>query len=317
MKTGLTERLTERHILCIILTCTFIFRLLTLEIIEDSGDGMYYWRAAQQLSLGLPYGALDHWKTRFGLILPVLGIIRLFGSHPAVYYILPITMALIQSALLYRLVYELYGRSAGLVSVALLVLYPEMIRASSQLLPGIFSGTWVLASLFFMHRSVRSERGGILYLAASALMMFIAYETKITNLFYAPGAAVFLLVSTRSFKAPVIWSSALLGLFIIECILYHHFTGDVLARAHAIAGEHLESRSLRSIPFYMLFYRWVRPGPLFMGVLGLSFWAVFRCIKEKCREQGAVILLPLASFIILLTFSVKSINPLVQAVNTQ
>ena len=296
---------------------TVLFRLFTLEIIEDSGDGMFYWQAIQKLYHGIAYGTLNHWTTRFGLIIPGLGVVSVLGSHPLVYYILPFVLSVVQVILVYELGRQLHGKHAGLLAAAFLLLYPEMVRASSQLLPGIFSGTYLLLVVFCLLYFYRSGGKKILWLLAGVVLMFLAYETKITNLFFLPGVLLATWLVRKKLRDPVLFGALLFGLFILECLVYYHFTGDLMARAHAITGHHLDHGQLKPVSFFYLFYRWIRPGPHFILVLLLTFGASYTILKTRKTSQVHMILLPVLSFVFFLTFTVKSISPLIPATTFQ
>lgn len=296
---------------------TVLFRLFTLEIIEDSGDGMFYWQAIQKLYHGIAYGTLNHWTTRFGLIMPGLGVVSVLGTHPLVYYVLPFILSVVQVILVYQLGRQLHGRNAGLLAAFLLLLYPEMVRASSQLLPGVFSGTYLLLVGFCLLYFYRSGGKKLSWLLAGVVVMFLAYETKITNLFFLPGILLATWLVRKKLRDPLLFGALLFGLFILECLVYYHFTGDLMARAHAITGHHLDHGQLKPVSFFYLFYRWIRPGPHFILVLFLTLGAAYTMLKPRKVGQVHMILLPVLSFIFFLTFTIKSVSPLVPATTFQ
>jgi len=294
-----------------------IFRLFTLEIIEDSGDGMFYWQAIQKLYYGLAYGTLNHWTTRFGLILPELALVSILGTHPLVYYVLPFVLSVFQVVLVYALGREVHGKEAGILSAAFLLLYPEMVRASSQLLPGVFSGTFLLLVVYCLVYFYRSGGKKILWLLGGVMLMFMAYETKITNLFFLPGVLLALWLVRKKLRDPLLFGALLFGLFIVECLVYYHFTGDLMARAHAITGHHLDHGQLKPVSFFYLFFRWIRPGPHFILVLLLTFAGSYTLLKGRSAGKIHMVVLPVLSFIFFLTFTIKSVSPLIPATTFQ
>ncbi|MFW5771200.1 MAG: ArnT family glycosyltransferase [Spirochaetota bacterium] len=304
-------------LLLLLTTSAVLFRLFTLEIIEDSGDGMFYWQAIQKLYYGIDYGTLNHWTTRFGLILPELALVSILGTHPLVYYVLPFMLSVFQVVLVYALGREVHGKEAGILSAAFLLLYPEMVRASSQLLPGIFSGTFLLLVVYCLVRFYRSGGKKILWLLGGVVLMFMAYETKITNLFFLPGVLFALWLVRRKLSDPLLFGTLLFGLFILECLVYYHFTGDFMARAHAITGHHLDHGQLKPVSFFYLFFRWIRPGPHFILVLLLTFWGAYTMLKGRATGAVHMVVLPVLSFIFFLTFTIKNVSPLIPATTFQ
>ncbi len=314
MKKLRIDETPEWKIILFLFLVTLIFRMLTLEVIEDSGDGVFYWQAAQKIKNGIPYGQLTHWNTRFGIIIPQLAVLHIFGSHPRMYYFLPFTFSCVQIILLYYIGSRLFTRKTAVTASLMLLLYPEMARASSQLLPGIFSGTYILITLTLLYLFSSSKKNYI-YIVLAAFTMFLAYETKVTNLFFLPGILLALLLITEDIKPPLIYGMVLFGLFLGECFIYQHITGDFLARAHAITGRHLEGGGLESVNFFFLFVRWILPGPLFILFFAASIYGSYLLLKKSLKQKAVIIILPMLSFIFFLTFTVKSIFPLVPATN--
>src|SRR6056297_2748063 len=283
---------------------TILFRFLTLEIIEDSGDGMFYWQAAKKILYGIQYGGLNHWTTRFGVILPSMGVMSILGTHPVVYYVLPLLLSVVQVLLVYKV--------------------GEMVRASSQLLPGIFSGTFIMLVIYLIFLFYRFTNKRLLFILLAVVFMFMGYITKISNLFFLPGIFIVILLFEDKYKYLIIFGGVLFSLFIVECICYEFAFGDFLSRVNVILGRTVKTTGsepgvgeLSPIPFYYLFYRWIRPGPHFILLLLLSSASSYTAFGNEKKRNIKMLAIPFLSFLFIITFAVQSIDPIIPVMTTQ
>lgn len=296
---------------------TLFYRLVTLQPIEDGGDGLFYWQAIKRLVLGLPYGELTHWSTRFALILPQYLLCLVAGTHPLTYYVFPFILSVAATMAVYLVAKRLYDTRTAAFGAALFMFFPLITRASSQLLPGIYSAAFAVFAFAFLVKFYLSENRSVLWIMVSAFWLFLAYESTIINLFFMPGfVAAFYLVRKRV-RDPLIFAALLFCLFLIETALYYVFTGDVLARAHAITENHLESDQLIPVTFFDLLYRVVRPGVYFVIVSVFAFVAIIMAMRKKDRSVTWLISLPVLSYYLLNVFMVKSLVPLVPFTRSQ
>ncbi|HOT63095.1 MAG TPA: glycosyltransferase family 39 protein [Treponemataceae bacterium] len=211
----------------IILSLVFLslwVRLSTLMMVHTGVDERDYWFAAKAISQGLPYPELSHRTVRWAVILPVALAQSLFGSHPNAYYVMPLLAALSQAVLVYLLGRALNGRLAGSLASIALTFFPYQIRAASQVRPEIFSMTYVLLAALALVRYVRSssDRARISAAVLAALATFLAYEAKITNLFFMPGIAIAILLYSKGkgLKDALAYGGVLAGLYLAETAAY-------------------------------------------------------------------------------------------------
>lgn len=188
-------------------TLVFYWRLLGLEQVEIGGDALKVWEFARQLAhgAGLP-SEFNHHIARFGMVIPVLVAQLVFGSDAWVYYVAPLAASVVLHLSVYGIARKISGRFGGILAVVLLLGFGEMVRPSSQILPELFGPAYVcaayLAALFYTDATGRRAR--VFWLALTALLLFGAYGSKISYLYYAPGAA---LLVWRGRRTPLAASS--------------------------------------------------------------------------------------------------------------
>lgn len=292
-----------------------IFRFVSLQLLDDSGDSKYYMEHVKQLLSGTEPYEFNHWSARFAVILPVALVRVLTGGAAIGAYILPVLFSLIAAFLVIKIARLMDNEEAGFIAVILLAVYPGMIRSGSQILPGIFSMVYLLAALYFILFFVfKKPRVGFVILAA--VFVFLGYETHIINLFFVPGFALIILLNMeeeKSCKAIALFCGVLFALFVAETMCYHFFTEFPLGRLDVIRGSHLsENQSLRPAAVWELFFRFVRPGPVFVIFFVLSLWYAVKCVLKKDRIIISLYL-PVCVFFIIMLLALKSLVPLVPA----
>lgn len=302
-------------ILIALVLFTLFFRLATLMMIHTGVDERDYWYSAKALSHGLPYPDISHRTTRFAVILPVALAQLLLGSHPNVYYVLPIMNSLIQVALAFVLGLRLRGALTGFLAGLGLALFPYMIRAGSQVRPEIFSITYILVALCFFVEYLEREDDDIPPLVWTAAFLFIAYEAKITNLFFVPGMVLVVLIQKKKLSHAFILCGILLGLFLAETGLYAIFTSYKLGELDIILKNHFQADSMTLPHLIDLLGRyssanlqayWQIP----FAAFGLA--SIVYLMKGRDKRIRGIIVAAL-SFFLFLTLEVKSLNPITPA----
>jgi len=291
-------------------------RLSTLMMIHTGVDESDYWMAAKALSQGVAFPALNHRTVRWGVILPVAIIQRVFGTHPLVCYVAPLLNDLLQVFLIFRLGTLIRRRVTGTLAALALVFFPYQIRAGSQIGPEIFSITYILLTVIPLVRALRSSGGKRLaYLAASSLAMFFAYETKITSLYFLPGVflALLLYAGKTRIRDCFAFGIPLLALYLAETGIYAVLTGYPLGQLSVIAANHFES--VNEAPLRSLFDVFLRYSPKNLGLDWLVPFVAFALAgsyylaKSRVKELRGVIVIAL-SFFFFITFTVKSLRPI-------
>jgi heme/copper-type cytochrome/quinol oxidase subunit 4 len=291
------------------------FRLATLMMMNTGVDERDYWFSAKTIASGFPYPDISHRTTRFAIILPVTLAQALLGSHPDVYYVLPVLNAMVQTGLAYALGLTLRGRLTGFLAAWGLTLFPYMVRAGSQVRPEVFSITYMLLVFLFFAEYLQRDVREIPPLLWSAALLFVAYESKITNLFFAPGMFLAIVLYKRKYAQAFLFAGSLLFLFLAETAAYALFTQYKLGELEIILKNHFHPDSLVVPRIIDLFQRYA-PANLQLywqvpfAVFGAA--AVFYLARNVDRRISGLVLASL-SFFIILTFEVKSLNPITPA----
>jgi hypothetical protein len=294
----------------------FTFRIVTLMMIHTGVDERDYWNSAKAIAQDLPYPELTHRTNRWAIILPVAVVQALFGSHPNVYYVLPILNVMLQAVLAFLIGFRLKGKLAGFLASLALIMFPYMIRAGSQIRPEVFSITYILlAFLSFIEYMDRSDKQSH-YLLLTAGWMFLAYQTKITNLFFLPGLLIAILSYKKKLRDAFLLGGSLLVLYVLETGIYAVFTKYKLGMLQIISQKHFSTDNPFILDsFWDLFGRysfenlqayWSIPFLLFL-IAGFIF--VF---KLKDSLIGSLVI-PTVSFFVCITFEVKSFSPITPA----
>lgn len=293
-----------------------LFRLVTLMMIHTGVDERDYWNSAKAISQGLEYPELSHRTNRFAIILPVAAAQLLLGTHPNVYYVLPILNVVLQAALAFLIGFRLKGRLTGFLASLSLIMFPYMIRAGSQVRPEVFSLTYLLlAFLAFTGYLERTDKQ-IKYLFLTGLWVFVAYQTKITNLFFLPGMVVAILVYKKNLKHAFLLCSMLLGMYLLETGAYALFTEYKFGMLEIITRKHFSIDDPFILDsFWGLFGRyspdklqtyWSIPFVLF-AVAGIA------AIKGQWDKRIGALSIAAFSFFLFITIEVKSFSPITPA----
>lgn len=325
MKLQFTEdKLNDWLTLSFLVAFTLVFRLLTLQMINVGPDEIDYWYSAKILFSKIPYGELNHRNIRWGIIIPTFLLQRIFGTHPIVYIFGPVTLSCVQSYFTYDLGKRLLNRGAGIIAVLMLTIFPYMIRTGSQIRPGIYSLTYLLAVFWLLVRkegTFRTEKGWLVTVIAAAALVFCAYQTKITNLYFLPFFAVTIYVLSRKrFKPIIMFLLLLAAAYLVEHLLYLFVTDMPFGRLSIITAKHLESAYAENHEYRTLLGLFNRFNstdfPLFWRLVFLLYFLTtgflaFRWKGSDRRIWNWLVLVLVISFTFFLTFAVKSIRPVI------
>lgn len=309
----------ENTVLLMLIFFGLFFRFLTITNIETGGDAAGVWFTAKQLIYGLPY-VIYHHSARFGMIIPVYLSQLVFGTHPIVYYFIPLFFFVLQVVFLYKVAARAYGINLAFLSSLLLIFLPKMFSHAVQIKPDGFCAAYILICVYFLFKFHDSKNNSYIYLLTASLFMFFAYMTKETSLFFLPGLAICIWIMKGKLKYVIAFGALLFALFLGETAIYYITLGLKFGRAQIITGSHLDSGNLQALPSsWSLFLRYAQLNA-FEKVYFFAYLAgtCFLFIKTKSIKMDekikSLLVIPLA-FFVLLTFAVKSINPVVPAMS--
>lgn len=301
----------------LLLVC-LVFRLWTVMMIHTGIDERDYWYSAKAISQGaaIDYPYINHRTIRWGVIIPVAIQQLITGIHPNSYYVMPILNALVQTLLLYLLGRKLFSRRTAVLATLALIFFPYQIRAASQVRPEIFSITYILAMMYFFsgYLSSSGERERTRNLAVASIMLFLAYQAKITNLFFMPGMFVLILLESpgKRIRDGLLFGGIPLAGFIAETVLYGLFAGYPLGHLQIITANHLTQ--MESISSFMEIFNRYR-SPYLQAYWQLPFilfglLAVYTLVKKRNEVRLISLIVPALSFFFFITVTISGIHPL-------
>jgi len=300
------------YLILILLFAVFV-KLLTFQMLGADGDSSSAWNAAKNIAINLNYFP-GHISSRMGKIIPAVISINLFGTHPIVYFIAPITFFFISLITVFKITRWITGSDiASFWSAFLFMIFPNIIVFSTQLKPSIFSITYILLSIWFLIRHGDSRKDRFLYL--SSFFIFFAYLSKATNLFFLPGLLIIIFLNNRSLKEIIKFSFIPLLLFAIETLFYRYNYNFELGRLSVILKSHLSGNErLQPVDGILsLFKRYTSLRTYWYPFIFLFLSSIVLYLLKIKNTRIKYILFPGLSFLFLITFAVKSISPLTPA----
>lgn len=325
------DKRTEYIDIAILLTFTFLFRLVTLMIMNTGIDESDYWTSAKSLRLGLPYPLLNHRTVRWSVILPAFFTQLIFGVKANAYYVVPVLFQMIQSLIVYGLGKRFHTRMTGVLAAIALTIFPYSARVGSQLRPEVTSSVYILAVLWFLLRYLElhaedKDRGDFRRLLPAIAFLYIGYHSKITNLYFLPGILLVIAILGRSFKHASYFGLILIGLYALETSIYAMFTDYNLGHIQIIANHHFspleatpagdrlsaDSGDYPFFGFFSLFTRYAQPYLQWYWQLPFALFAVaavYYSFRKRATATSALLIIAL-SFFIGITFTFRSLKPL-------
>ena len=302
----------ERMMLFLLLMFIVIYKFFTFRMFDIGGDAINYWFAAKHIYYNIPYIELDHQTARFGLILPIWFSQLIFGIHPAVSLIIPNLFFIIHMILLYKIGAKIKSPTVGFISVLLYMLCPYIIRFGTQVVPEAVGGPLVTASFYLLLKYKGDNTKEFLSLTLSAFLLFWAYCAHELDIFLMPGFLLVILLFKRNMKHAIFYSAILFILFLFETSVFYYYTGDIMARYHAITGHHFTLEKFVPISFWQLFDRYTKT-QLWWRIPFYIYLILLYPVWKKSDIIIKSVIIPGVIFFLCMLFAVKSINPIVPA----
>ena len=312
----------DAALLLALLGLALTVRWLTLPTIDAGGDALLKWHQSK-VALGLASGewTWSHHTARLGIMGPILAVQAALGTGPVYYYVPPLAMFLLQIALVFRVGLRLRGRALGGAAAVFLIVFPQMQTSGAQLLPGVFSGTYITAALLCLVWYRDAPERAPVALGLCAVALWLAYLTKLSNLFFLPGAFGAAWLWRRHGRDVGYLIATTVGLMLIEAGALSAVTGHTLGRFGMIQAAHAPMAALDS-PFELL-ERYANLPASWVAVLAAYGGAAAGVLVAALRGRAsadvlAVVLVP-GSFLLGLTLAVRSLDPLIpgQAYNAR
>lgn len=315
----------ENYYLLLAMVFCIVLRLLTPQMIGfGGGDTIESWDMARRILFDEEYYII-HRTARFGTIIPIYITQVLFGTNPLVYYIAPAIASLIQTFFLFKIAFLIRGKVFAFITTIVYLSFPQMIRELSHPRVSVFATMFFLISFYYalkFYTESKSEEKGknprIADLLISGFNIFFMYMAKEDSLYFLPAIMLIVYLSRKKLTDVILLGILPFSLFITETLVYHFFTEFSYGRLSVITGKHFDS--VPPLPeWFSLFdrFRGKNLRPYFRYPLILSIIAgLYFIMKKRYDENGNIkpiffIAISLIIYLLLLTFLVKSIHPVI------
>jgi hypothetical protein len=298
-------------------------RIQTLEPVNTGGDAATKWQFVREwfFKHDFAHAEWNHHMTRFGVLVPAYLSQVLLGHGIRAYYAAPLAACVIQVVFVYACGKRLSGRLAGVLGALLLIYTSLMATAGSQLLPDLFTGSYgIVMTYLYLRYADAQGKARSAWLVGSALCAFVGYLAKETMVFFYPGMALAIWLAAREHGGPfkaklkpllVFFGLLLVGLA-LETLAYRVFT-SYHSRASIVVASHIgngDESGRADTTFWKLFDRYLHidKGWVLAFYVFLPCWLGLLGFAKNYRVRG--LLSVVASFFFLLTFLVRSLNPM-------
>ncbi len=327
----LLDKWPERKIIPGLVVLSILFRLLTSQFIERSGDAIHKWGVLRCfVETGNWYPAvIDHHMLRWSINFPVLLIQKVFGTSPLVYYIFPVLVSIICGILIYKITARLGSRTAGIAAFLIFSIFPLTTRESTQFLPMLPACMFILASIYFLLKWI--DKSKIRYVILAAIALLCAYGSKETSLYWAPGIALFMLLfnpdrkiwfSIWRFKvgpAVMLFSAVILAGLLAETAILNAMFHSRFGRLELVSKTHFDYCMAIYYSFWEWLFSFLRPlsfkGKYFdsmpknfiiiLGLISAFLWL----FKQKGAIEKQLIAIPFAVAYFLHSYMVNKVFP--------
>lgn len=197
-------------------------RFVELEPIEIGGDALNKWHFVRQWfhRFDLLHVTWDHHLSRMGVNVPTAFVQLLFGRHAPIYHVASLLASTLVAVLVYVAAVMVHGRTAGLLAVVWVTLFPAWVRAGSQLSPDSFGAAWAALALVLLLAYAKDDRRRTPWLVLSGLAAGGAYLAKEPLVFFIPGALLGVFLVRRSVRDVLLYAAMPLGVFAVETLFY-------------------------------------------------------------------------------------------------
>lgn len=177
--------------------------------------------------------------TRYGMILPLIPVVKVFGTAQVTYYFWPLLSSATVSAGVFLLGARWWGRVAGLVAVVLLVSNRIFFYNLSRGYPDIMSMALFVGALIFAlvarDRMVTGRRAWPWLLAVGFLLGW-GFEVRETSVLAWPVIALVLWRGRRTVYAAALVGLPVLAWFALDVAISAWAYGDPMLKYHVLTG---------------------------------------------------------------------------------
>ena len=291
---GEKSRNAFRNVL--ILALIVIFGLL-LRIFFFNGvglsDSLEYSRYANAMSTGnFPPAEYDHGIGRIGLIIPIAFFYRIFGVDEISSVLFNLLSSIGEIILIYFFARLMFNENVGLISAFLLCIFPLDVVNSTRMvsdLPSAFFASFSAFVFLKAEKNYERSKSRMLYLLSGMLFgaaYFIREMAILMSLFFL-GYAVY---KRKIKKEYFIMGLGFLIIFLIEMLVFYHYTGDPLFKINSLNSDSLLAvlkqinyYGRTEIPKFFLTWPFVIYGDIMLGYfyLFISLAAIYYLLNRK------------------------------------
>jgi 4-amino-4-deoxy-L-arabinose transferase-like glycosyltransferase len=234
-----TLTLTMGLAACLILG--LVVRLLLFGGFSGSDDGSYA-AIAYEMARGTfriqEFTGAPVYPLRLAIVAPLALLFRFVGPSEAAVVAMPLLVSLLSVILAFLAGRLFISSRAGLIAAFLAALIPLDGAYGSQLIPDPLSAFWVNVSVILLFTCLtRMElRAPALVAGVAAVSFGLGWLTKEIIVYSAPFVLFLLVLLYRQGgarrRAAVVFCVTGAAVLVLECVYYHHITGDWLFRYH-------------------------------------------------------------------------------------
>ncbi|MFH1914190.1 MAG: glycosyltransferase family 39 protein [Pseudomonadota bacterium] len=286
---------------------TIAIRYVTAEYLDIGGDNAQRWAFADSFLRSGSLSDMNHHTSRWAIMIPLTLLTWVLGFKPAVYSILPILASALGTVFIYLTGVRLGGPRLGVISAALLIVFPVMTQTGSQLWPSVFQFMFLSIAIYLL--LLWHEKRHLNLLVAAALFCFCIWGSRITAVYLFPGIALLIWLPSKEFKPILIFFSILALLFLVEWVAFWYATGNTMGRIGLVAGSAIGNHESLSVQEYLIRIVEYKKLKGLLPVFVLSVIAAVVLIKNDdklWRGLAAIYLI----YIILLVYMVGSFSPI-------
>ena len=238
----------------------FASACLVATSIWENGDIELKWLAIKAWADGqFPAFAPNHHNMRWGITLPAVAFVKLFGGTALTYLLLNHIVFALTTAGIYALIRKLTTPLVAAIALAMWLINPVAYSLPSNLMPEVWTMVYLVGGLLLLRKAY--ETGSAWTYAAAIAMFFLMYGAKETNVFFMPGLGLYE-IFRRNWRNVAIMVGVFGAMLAVETLIVNAALSDshiLFGRAQAIVqAGHLNEMS-NDWPYQWsdLFTRWL------------------------------------------------------------
>jgi 4-amino-4-deoxy-L-arabinose transferase-like glycosyltransferase len=255
-----------------------------------ASDDSAYLGAASQMLTRLDWSGQDLASSRIGFVAAVAAGLGVFGTRELGIVAIPLLASLATHVIVYRLATLYYGRSAALLAVGLLAVYPLNVVLSTVLVPETLLSCLMAGALLAYELADRAGRGrGLAGALSAGVLLGLAYLVKEpAALVLVAFALVWAATAVTRRHLRLAWIALPVGfalVFALAALVEYQISGELFRRAQVIAQTQARAAEVEHAlhPWYLyprsMFISAYSVGPLFYLLAGGLIWACVRRLR--------------------------------------